>query len=138
MPLLADGQSDEEPRVSVSQIIDTLGGRGTPENPTYGVMVREGRWKFVLYHKSPDTAMLFDLEADPRETTNVIADYPEVSDRLDALARSFANARTAEAEHTDRLRMTKWLRAYEAAAGAVDAERWKDNPPTARGQLAVE
>ena len=46
-------------------------------------MVREGRYKFI-YHPGWEIPQLFDLEADPRELTNLagLADYAEVETRL--------------------------------------------------------
>lgn len=43
--------------------------------------VREGRWK-LRNSQSDETWVLFDLEADPRETTDLSAQHPEVADRL--------------------------------------------------------
>ncbi|MFH5805016.1 sulfatase [Alienimonas sp. DA493] len=47
------------------------------------VAVRDGDWKWVR-HKGDEA--LFDLAADPRETTNRLADRPEIAARLRALA----------------------------------------------------
>ncbi len=58
--------------------------------------VRSGRWKLHLplkvkrhgWHLAPyeEKGMLFDLEADPGERANVIADHPDIVTRLAALA----------------------------------------------------
>ncbi len=50
--------------------------------------VRQGRWKAVRrgLRKHPDAPLeLYDLEADPGETTNLAAEQPEVAARLAAL-----------------------------------------------------
>ena len=50
--------------------------------------IRQGDWKFVAPALRPtrrqngDQALLFDLQADPGETTNRITDRPEVAERL--------------------------------------------------------
>lgn len=45
-------------------------------------------WKLILNRKT-DTAMLFDLEIDPNEKTNVAADHPRVLDDLGRLLTAF-------------------------------------------------
>ena len=49
-----------------------------------------------------------------------------------------ADPTTEELEHQDRAVMNAWLRCYERETGSFIDERWKNNPPTARGQLEVE
>jgi arylsulfatase A-like enzyme len=45
--------------------------------------IREGRWKLIRYPRM-DQTQLFDLQADPEETTN-LADKPEQTERVKAL-----------------------------------------------------
>ncbi len=94
LPLL-DGSAEEGPRTSLLYY--------------YGAelrAVREGRWKRVFRHVTrsyvgveagqdghpgpyafPEVpSALYDLEADPAETTDVAADHPDVLARLDAMA----------------------------------------------------
>lgn len=138
LPMLQeDYQDGDGARPVMSQLIEVV-GQGKDAKMSYAVMVREGKWKFIQYHFSQDTTTLFDLENDPGETTNVIADSPDVVERLDNIARSTVNAREAELEHRERMRMSRWLTVCDIATGVQDIERWKDNPPTARGQLLVE
>lgn len=49
------------------------------------VAVREGRWK-LLVNADGSSAELYDLEADPQETTNQAAAQPELTRRLTAAA----------------------------------------------------
>ena len=63
--------------------------------------------------------------------------YPDIARQMGRIAEQAGEPKRIEQEHLDRIRMTGWLRSYEAAAGFQDRERWKDNPPTARGQLAA-
>ena len=57
--------------------------------------VRSGKWKLHLAvpqgrgEKGAPTSALFDLEADIGEQTNVLADHPEVAERLRGYARAF-------------------------------------------------
>ncbi len=53
---------------------------GMGDNPD--LAVRSGRWKLTTNHGGEDT-QLFDLEADPRESTNVAGQQPEVVERLE-------------------------------------------------------
>jgi len=46
--------------------------RNFPQTPTIHAL-REQRYKYIHYHGVWDTDELFDLEADPRETRNLIA-----------------------------------------------------------------
>ncbi|TVR49822.1 MAG: Cerebroside-sulfatase [Puniceicoccaceae bacterium] len=55
--------------------------------------VRSGKWKRFVAHnegqKCPPAAELYDLEADPGETTNLYEQHPEVVRRLDHLLERF-------------------------------------------------
>jgi arylsulfatase A-like enzyme len=61
--------------------------------PTQGA-VRDGQWKLVWHVVLPPKAELFDLEADPSETTDLSARHPqkvaELQARVVDLARSMA------------------------------------------------
>ena len=46
--------------------------RNYPQTPTMHAVL-SGRWKYIRYHGIWDTDELFDLEADPAESTNLIA-----------------------------------------------------------------
>lgn len=135
--LAADYKKGASAHPVISQLMETAGRR--PEGKiSYAVMVREGKWKYIRYHGSPDTAVLFDMEKDPDETVNRIERCPEIAKHLNDAAEQTADAESAEQEHRERMRMSRWLAVCEAATGTPDLERWKDNPETARGQLAVE
>ena len=97
-------------------------------------MVRRGEWKYAEYHGLEEEATLFNLEKDPFETTNVSGEHPYICEELHELAMLAEDPRIAEMEHLDRLQMHKWLQKYETEAGFCDEERWKDNPPSAKGQ----
>ncbi len=64
--------------VDISELI--LSGTALPERTTFwryagNLAVRRGRWKLVRYG---ETNALFDMEADPNETTDRAADEPEI------------------------------------------------------------
>jgi arylsulfatase A-like enzyme len=50
--------------------------------------VRSGRWKLHFAKHGEPVSALYDLVADPAETTDVLADHPEVVARLEAHAES--------------------------------------------------
>lgn len=134
VPML-NGHLGANARPVISQYIESRGkASGEKEETAYGVMVRRENWKYIEYHGCEDQAILFDMEKDPGETVNVKDTYPSVAAELHDLALSAAVPRIAELEHEDRNRMHRWLQTYDLAAGFDDTERWKDNPPTARGQ----
>lgn len=133
----------------LSEYLDSVGGgdggwgkqnesaskKREPLKLSYGIMVRMGHWKFIRYHHCKD--VLFHLKEDPEERFNVAMRYPDIARQMGRIAEQAGEPKRIEREHLDRIRMTGWLRSYEAAAGFQDRERWKDNPPTARGQLAA-
>lgn len=144
-----DGPVSDNARTVISQYIESRGGvnpwlakqpgyKLEPETFSYSVMVRQGRWKYFVYHGQEEQAVLFDMENDPNETKNVIAAHPETARQLHTVAMEAAEPATAEREHQERGIMNAWLRRYEWETGKFIDERWKDNPPTARGQLEIE
>jgi arylsulfatase A-like enzyme len=50
--------------------------------------IRRGKWKLIAYDK-PE---LYDMDADPKETTNLIKQQPEVAEGLAALLRSYKDS----------------------------------------------
>ncbi len=54
------------------------------EGGRLGRMVRRGRWKYIAYHGFEGADMLFDLQADPAETRNVLAEHPDIAEALRA------------------------------------------------------
>jgi arylsulfatase A-like enzyme len=49
-----------------------------------GRMIRGERWKYVEYFTNRTERYLFDMQLDPEETRNVIAQHPEIADRMRA------------------------------------------------------
>lgn len=150
-PLLADSDSPSPfytKRAVISQYIESRGGASPwmartsgassePAQLSYGVMVRKERWKYFVYHGCEDQAVLFDLQADPRETVNCIALHPETVAELHRISQEIIDPAQAEQEHQQRCRMNRWLRCYEKAVGPAFDERWKDDPVAANKPLEV-
>lgn len=55
------------------------------------VAVREGQWKLLIKANGLG-AELYDLAADPKETTNVAAQYPDITQRLSLAALQWRNS----------------------------------------------
>ena len=147
--LTEDGFTSDNTRTVISQYIESRGGtspwlakkpgyKPEPETFSYSVMVRQGYWKYFVYHGQEEQAVLFDMKNDPNETKNVIAAYPEKAMHLHTAAMKVTDPTIAELEHQERGNMNAWLRCYERETGSFIDERWKNNPPTARGQLEIE
>lgn len=77
---LATG-TDDERRTVVSETLFDGGARLFP-----GRMVRRGRWKLVTYHPLRRKDLLFDIDRDPYELSNIIADFPHVALELRSIA----------------------------------------------------
>jgi arylsulfatase A-like enzyme len=69
--------------------------------------VRKGRWKLIRLALLPGNTELFDIEADPRETTNVAAQHPDIVRELDALLLGYARQQ----------KLSLWLQAQPAFIG---------------------
>ena len=137
LPLIKKDKSSNLRPVYSQYIESRGGGRNDPDGKielSYGIMVRRGELKYAEYHGLEEEATLFNLEKDPFETTNVSGEHPYICEELHELAMLAEDPRIAEMEHLDRLQMHKWLQKYETEAGFCDEERWKDNPPSAKGQ----
>lgn len=91
MPTLAELARRSKPITDGGSLLPLLTGTGKAKLPAHRYwefqgrqVVREGRWKLIR-DRSKDERMLFDLEADPAETTNLVAVHPGVRQRLEAL-----------------------------------------------------
>jgi arylsulfatase A-like enzyme len=58
--------------------------------------LREGRWKLIRDY-TRDRVHLYDLEADPRERTDLAADRPEIRDRLRELLEAWTQEQRSRA-----------------------------------------
>lgn len=71
-------------------------------------MIRDHRYKLIVDLAHPEKSALYDLRADPRETTNVYDDHPEVVARLRRAVQPVV--RKLESEHEEALDLASAVR----------------------------
>ena len=81
---LIRGETTDDERMVVAEQYTYLADGGT----SLGRAVRWRNWKFFTYSGFPDSDALFDLDADPEERVNRLADEPEIAARLRAAANA--------------------------------------------------
>ena len=89
-----DGPSIPDGRVVVAELL-----RGDPERATI-----DGRWKFIIKTGRPDGLELYDLSADPSESTNLAGDLTDRVAHFQDILVAFEQAHapvTAPLEQTD-------------------------------------
>jgi arylsulfatase A-like enzyme/Flp pilus assembly protein TadD len=77
--------------------------------------LRDGRWKYIRGSR----AQLYDLATDPGETTDVVAQHPEVASRLEARLRSVVGESLALARRPARVDISEERLAQLQALGYV-------------------
>lgn len=120
-------------RMIISQQIEAMGPMKTA-----GMMLRKGKYKYIIYHGYEDHALLFDMEKDPGETVNLAGILPDIADEFAAASNNICNFEEAldiRSRHDDHMKI---LAEFERKHGCSYDERWKDNPPSAKGQLHIK
>jgi len=127
----------EEPREIFSEHREDPVLRRLGEGSGDLVSLRSGHWKLILNPLSSQTLPrprfeLFDLDADPGETTNVAAAHPEVVKRLEPKARAFIakhwkgkaarETGAMEPEVEDQLRQLGYLGTEEEDAARLEKD----------------
>lgn len=95
-------------------------------------MVRKGRYKFITYVGYEEYDLLFDLDADPEEKSNIAADHTALVDELKGIALKGWDPQTVLQSYKDYTKTIQLVKAWERAVGLDDTERWKENPEYAR------
>lgn len=100
---------------------------------SYGLMVRYRQYKLITYTGYEEYDLLYDLEQDSDERTNLAAMQPEILKFMRELAARIGKPDKAIKLQKKLDRATQLFVAYEKAIGGTDeSERWQDNPQTAR------
>ena len=101
------------------------------------MMLRYKNYKYISYHHYENKDMLFNLKEDPKEGHNCITEKPEVVEYLKNERRKLISFDEMEKQRADHEKRAQLFIAVEKNTGINDEERWKDNPPEARGELEI-
>ncbi|MEM9425072.1 MAG: choline-sulfatase [Pseudomonadota bacterium] len=102
--------------------------------PAPVIMIRRGPLKYI--HCDIDPPLLFDVVADPLETTN-LANDPAHAEQAAAFAEEVSERWDGEALRQDVIATQKSRRALHAAMEAGAGEHWDYNPPSDASQQYV-
>jgi len=104
--------------------------------PEYGVMVRQGRYKFIKYYtrSGRTTRALYDMQADPLELEDLVEKLPQVAAPLEAVADRREDLPGLIRQQNTRARNARLFQAYEKAVDFGHGEMWTGNPPEGRGK----
>lgn len=125
------GEEDGE-RIVVSQFVEKYKGESYAS-----MMLRYKNYKYISYHHYENKDMLFNLKEDPKEGHNCITEKQEVVEYLKNERRKLISFDEMEKQRADHGKRAQLFIAVEKNTGINDEERWKDNPPEARGELEI-
>ena len=78
LPLISGRETED--RVAFSETGGVEGPHPSPNDPNV-YSIRDGKWK-LIFHRSTNKFELFDIETDPRETSNLYTVYPDKASQL--------------------------------------------------------
>lgn len=130
--LEGESRGQNSGRVVVSQLVDLVG-----DSPCASVMLRYRQYKYILYHRYENQALLFDLECDPKEEHNILQQDSERAAWFLQKAQESTDFERMERQYLEHKRDAGLFRAFEEAVGFDDSERWKDNAPGTKGILSI-
>lgn len=114
-------------RAVISELIDSVKGESF-----YCKMVRKGKYKYITYVGYEDYDMLFNIEIDPEEKTNIAKEFPHKLEELRRIAFDGVDIEKIMRDHYNHMKSFELIKAWELAVGPNDEERWKNNPEYAR------
>jgi choline-sulfatase len=89
-----------------------------------GRMVRQGKWKLISYHPFEDEDLLFDIENDSNELNNVIAQYPQIAEKLTKLIKEAWDIPKILEMHQRKLAHAQILIKWGQNCGVEEKERY--------------
>ncbi len=104
----------------------------------YCFMLKDGRYKYLSFDEIEAEERLYDTVKDPDERHNLIQEEKEIADKMRSAAAKLKMR--DEALRLQRLhnRAAELFSTFENAIGINDGEeRWKGNPPYARGNPEI-
>ena len=122
------GESADADRTVWSEIVDKLPQGGW----TYSCMARHGQQKFITCHRDEIHNQLFDVIADPDETTNLADAQPDETAAFAAAAARRVDFAATEALQKRHAAAAAVLAKAETGAGGDDRERYRDYPSAAK------
>ncbi len=132
VPFFRDTLYADDDRIVISQIAEKVDGSAEA-----ALMLRWKNYKYMQFHNEQIGALLFDMETDPLEEHNLADAMPELIAWFCQVAKQ-TDLADLERLYSEHERNSNWFRIYEQQVGLDDTERWKDNPPSARGDLAIK
>lgn len=88
-------------------------------------MIKQGKWKLISYAFYEKDDLLFDLENDPHEITNLAEKYPEKAKELKELLNEGWDIDKTIAEHKWKLANYAILEKWGQVVDVEEPERWK-------------
>lgn len=122
------GEPADADRTVWSEIVDKLPQGGW----TYSCMARHGQQKFITCHRDEIHDQLFDVIADPDETTNLADAQPDETAAFAAAAARRVDFAAAEALQKRHAAAAAVLAKAEIATSGDDRERYRDYPSAAK------
>lgn len=119
MPMIL---GEDEDRIVISEVMEKLDG-----SYHYGLMLRQGKWKYMVYSGFEDRDNLFDLEEDPQERVNVIQSCPAEAEKFRSYWKQKFDFSAIEERQKERAQAARWMAAWEKQVGPDDSERWDGN-----------
>ncbi len=126
VPLIR-GSAKASDRLILSEHREDAAARRIGQGSGVLVSVRQGRWKFILNQTSSQLIErprfeLYDLDADPEETTNLSEQHPEVVKELEAEVIDFISEHREDASIDDWRQIDEKVLAQLRALGYIGDE----------------
>ena len=118
---------------TISEYVDTdEDGAAVPAR-----MIRKGCWKFIHYHQYDDEDLLFNIDTDPEELTNVRCAHPKLCAKLKAILLDGWNPEIIAQGCDIKKQQHKLIAQWSDETGARDQNIWMA-PPEARHLPTVQ